>query len=224
MVKTGRELLDTGLVARTWGNISCRCGEQDFLITPSGLDYTRTQPEDIVKVSLLTGEWEGRRKPSSERGVHSIAYQMFPEVQYVIHTHQIFATAFGIAGFEELMLTQEQRLQLGGIALAEYGSGSKKGHGKRGANDPDGASRRTAMCKDRGRSSQKGISFGGDLQGEHQQRRKVTAGEGERSFALPGGGKAVRGAAQSISLCGSGEYSAGIQLGRGRKRSKGAGG
>ena len=119
MVKTGRELLDTGLVARTWGNISCRCGEQDFLITPSGLDYTRTQPEDIVKVSLLTGEWEGRRKPSSERGVHSIAYQMFPEVQYVIHTHQIFATAFGIAGFEELMLTQEQRLQRGGIALAE---------------------------------------------------------------------------------------------------------
>lgn len=127
MVKTGRELLDTGLVARTWGNISCRCGEQDFLITPSGLDYTRTQPEDIVKVSLLTGEWEGRRKPSSERGVHSIAYQMFPEVQYVIHTHQIFATAFGIAGFEELVLTQEQRLQLGGIALAKYGlPGSEK--------------------------------------------------------------------------------------------------
>ena len=38
---TGRELLKTGLVARTWGNVSCRLDEKHFLITPSGLDYLK---------------------------------------------------------------------------------------------------------------------------------------------------------------------------------------
>lgn len=45
---TGRELLKTGLVARTWGNVSCRLDKSSFLITPSGLDYLKTMPEDIA--------------------------------------------------------------------------------------------------------------------------------------------------------------------------------
>ena len=37
--KEGRELLQTGLVARTWGNFSARIPGGQFVITPSGLDY-----------------------------------------------------------------------------------------------------------------------------------------------------------------------------------------
>ena len=48
LVQTGRELLEKGLVARTWGNISCRLDDESFLITPSGLDYMKTTDEDIV--------------------------------------------------------------------------------------------------------------------------------------------------------------------------------
>ena len=35
----GKKLQQAGLVARTWGNISCRIDENHFVITPSGLDY-----------------------------------------------------------------------------------------------------------------------------------------------------------------------------------------
>lgn len=76
---TGRELLKTGLVARTWGNVSCRLDKSSFLITPSGLDYLKTMPEDIVYVDLSTMEWEGKHKPSSEKGVHAAAYELFDD-------------------------------------------------------------------------------------------------------------------------------------------------
>lgn len=121
LVDTGKELLESKLVARTWGNVSCRLDSENYVITPSGLDYTRTQVEDIVKMELATGQWQGKRKPSGERGVHSAAFSVYPEVNFVIHTHQIYATAIGLAGFEQLSITEEEKEQLGGIAIAGYG-------------------------------------------------------------------------------------------------------
>lgn len=127
LVETGRELLKTGLVARTWGNVSCRLDADSFVITPNGLDYTRTEEDDIVVMNLQTGEWKGNHKPSGERGVHAAAYRTFSDVNFVIHTHQTYATAIGLAGFEKLDMTEEERQKLGGIALADYGlPGMKK--------------------------------------------------------------------------------------------------
>ncbi len=127
LVDTGRELLQSGLVARTWGNVSCRLDVDSFVITPSGLDYTKTGEEDIVKMNLTTGEWQGIHKPSGERGVHMAAYQVFPDVNFVIHTHQTYATALGLAGFAHLDITEEERERLGGIMPADYGlPGTKK--------------------------------------------------------------------------------------------------
>ncbi len=127
LVDTGRELLETGLVARTWGNVSCRLDADSFVITPSGLDYTKTGEKDIVRMNLATGEWQGIHKPSGERGVHIAAYQVFPEVNFVIHTHQTYATALGLAGFPHLDITKEEKETLGGIMLADYGlPGMKK--------------------------------------------------------------------------------------------------
>ena len=127
LVDTGRELLKTGLVARTWGNVSCRLDADSFVITPSGLDYTKTGEEDIVRMNLATGEWQGIHKPSGERRVHIAAYQVFPEVNFVIHTHQTYATALGLAGFAQMDITKEEKEMLGGIMLADYGlPGMKK--------------------------------------------------------------------------------------------------
>ena len=66
----------------------------------------------------------GAHKPSSEKGVHLAAYQTFPEVGYVIHTHQTYATAIGLCGFEQLAMTEEEAEKLGGIARAAYGLSS----------------------------------------------------------------------------------------------------
>lgn len=125
--QTGLALLETGLVARTWGNVSSRLDPNHFLITPSGLDYHKTQPQDIVRVELSTMTWEGSRKPSGERGVHAAAYKVFPEVNFVIHTHQNCASALGLAGFDTMDITQDEQAALGCLAKAAYGlPGTKK--------------------------------------------------------------------------------------------------
>ena len=127
LVESGKQLLETGLVARTWGNVSCRLDEKSCVITPSGLDYMQTEEKDIVKLDLETGQWHGERKPSGERGVHIAAYRAFPDAGFIIHTHQTYATAVGLAGYDSLDMTDDERQKLGGIALAGYGlSGTKK--------------------------------------------------------------------------------------------------
>lgn len=127
IVATGKELLEKELVARTWGNISERADENSFLITPSGLSYLQTEPEDISLYRMEDDSWEGRRKPSSEKGIHKAAYQLFPDVNFVIHTHQNFATALSLAGWKNLKMTPEEAEKLDGVGRAGYGlPGTKK--------------------------------------------------------------------------------------------------
>lgn len=118
--ETGRALLETGLVARTWGNVSARVDQTHFLVTPSGLDYLRITPDDLAVCDCESGSWTGQRKPSGERGVHAAAYRLYPEVQFVIHTHQTYATALSLAGYRPGCFTAEERHALGGVSVAQY--------------------------------------------------------------------------------------------------------
>ncbi len=127
VAETGRMLLEKKLVARTWGNISERIDSDTFAISPSGLDYLHTEPEDVAIVKLADMTWEGRRKPSSEKGIHAAAYRTFPDVNFVIHTHQNFASALGLGGFIQDRMTAEQKERLGNVYTAGYGlPGTKK--------------------------------------------------------------------------------------------------
>ena len=121
IIDTGIELLEEKLVARTWGNISARIDADNYLITPSGLDYTSMREEDIVSVNIKTGEYTGINRPSGEKGVHSAAYEVFDDVNFVVHTHQTYATAVSLAGLDSFDITEEEIEKLGGIALADYG-------------------------------------------------------------------------------------------------------
>ena len=76
------------------GNVSARlpgAGDERFLVTPTGLAYEDTAPEDIVPVTL-DGEARGPRLPSSEWRFHRDIYRARPDVNAVVHTHSPFAT------------------------------------------------------------------------------------------------------------------------------------
>lgn len=93
IIKAGHRLLEEKLIARTWGNISARISDTQYIITPSGRAYDTLRPEDLVKVNMKGESYEGRYKPSSEKGVHTAAYQLRKDVDFVIHTHQFYASA-----------------------------------------------------------------------------------------------------------------------------------
>ena len=46
--ETAKKMSSSGLVAGTWGNISARVDDEYMVITPSGMDYDRLFPEDMV--------------------------------------------------------------------------------------------------------------------------------------------------------------------------------
>lgn len=93
VVEAGKKLVDTGLIARTWGNVSCRVSDTQFVITPSGRAYETLTPDEIVTVNIADCSYEGDLEPSSEKGVHAEIYRQRPDINFVIHTHQHYASA-----------------------------------------------------------------------------------------------------------------------------------
>ena len=94
------ELPKYGLVTFTWGNVSGVDRESGMMvIKPSGVDYDNMTPEDMVVVSLATGERvEGKWKPSSDTATHVALYNAFPNIGGVVHTHSRWATSWAQAG------------------------------------------------------------------------------------------------------------------------------
>ncbi len=107
VVKAGIKLVQSGLIARTWGNVSCRIDSETFAITPSGRDYMSLSPEDIVEVKISDLSYSGSIKPSSEKGIHKEVYERFPHINFVIHTHQENASAISAAGIDEIPIRYE---------------------------------------------------------------------------------------------------------------------
>ncbi|MBQ4649426.1 MAG: class II aldolase/adducin family protein [Firmicutes bacterium] len=128
LVEYGKKLVKSGLVQGTWGNLSIRLDNQYMLVTPSGLDYMRLTPADMVKVDINTLKYEGNLKPTSEKGLHAEVYKRRSDVGAVIHTHSKYCCVFAAA--EQPMPVSDKEMQkLFGteIPLAGYGlPGTKK--------------------------------------------------------------------------------------------------
>ena len=98
VISVALRLKESDLIVRTYGNISCRVNEDQFVITPSGRDYETLKSEDIVLMNISDGSYEGNILPSSEYLVHRITYKLHPGAECVIHTHQAAASALSILG------------------------------------------------------------------------------------------------------------------------------
>ncbi|HPG92418.1 MAG TPA: class II aldolase/adducin family protein [Clostridia bacterium] len=127
VLNAAKKLLSENLVARTWGNVSCKCEDGKIIITPSGLSYEKMTVADLVLFDPITKKSNGKHKPSSEKGIHAAAFEIFPDAEFVIHTHQIYASALSLYGIENIKLSAEEKALLGDIGIAEYGlPGTKK--------------------------------------------------------------------------------------------------
>ena len=93
------DLVDAGLVILTWGNVSGVDRAAGVMaIKPSGVAYGEMQPDDMVVVSLESGEVvDGRLRPSSDTPTHLHLYRSFPEAGGVAHTHSTHAVSWAQA-------------------------------------------------------------------------------------------------------------------------------
>ena len=99
VVEYGKMMSAARLSTGTSGNISVYNHELGLMaISPSGLDYFSTTPEDVVVTDLNGNIVDGTRKPSSEWGLHTIFYQNKPDSGAVVHTHSMYCTIFACLG------------------------------------------------------------------------------------------------------------------------------
>jgi L-ribulose-5-phosphate 4-epimerase len=93
------ELVRRGLVLYTFGNASGIDRDEGLVvIKPSGVDYDRLKPEDMVVTDLEGAVIEGSLRPSSDLKTHLALYQAFDGIGGVVHTHSEHATAWAQAG------------------------------------------------------------------------------------------------------------------------------
>lgn len=101
IVQYGKKLIEAGLTKGTGGNISIYNREKRLMaISPSGIDYFETRPEDVVIMDLQGNIIDGKKKPSSEYSMHKIFYEKKDDIKAVVHTHSTYATAIACLNWE----------------------------------------------------------------------------------------------------------------------------
>lgn len=86
------------LVTFTWGNVSAIDRERGlFVIKPSGIEYDKLVPSDMVVMDLNGNKVEGDYNPSSDTPTHLELYKAYPQIGGIVHTHSPWATSWAQA-------------------------------------------------------------------------------------------------------------------------------
>lgn len=101
VLRANQEIARRGLAPHTFGNASGidRSGAEPLVvIKPSGVDYAKLTPTDMVVTDLDGKIVEGALRPSSDLDTHTLLYREFPAIGGIVHTHSEFATSWAQAG------------------------------------------------------------------------------------------------------------------------------
>lgn len=86
------------LVNFTWGNVSGIDREKGlFVIKPSGVQYEKMTPDDMVVCDLDGNVVEGNLNPSSDTPTHAYLYKHFKYIGGIVHTHSPWAVSYAAA-------------------------------------------------------------------------------------------------------------------------------
>ena len=96
LIETCRGMNRLGINKGTSGNVSVRHGN-GLLVSPTGIGYDAMRPEDVVQLDW-DGQFEGDVLPTSEWRFHRDILAARPDLNAVVHTHSVHATAVAIMG------------------------------------------------------------------------------------------------------------------------------
>jgi L-ribulose-5-phosphate 4-epimerase len=131
IVTTAQALTRDGYLMATGGNLSVRIPNANaFAVTPSNFDYMKMTADDICVLDFNLAPLEGTLTPSVEAGMHCAIYQARADVNAIVHTHQVYASALTMIKAPIPALFDEQARFLGRsveiIPYAPSGTGMLK--------------------------------------------------------------------------------------------------
>ena len=116
-----QEMLRSGLVEGTAGNVAARLPDGNAVLTPSSLDYLEMSLDDLVVCDLDGTVLEGERSPTTEKSLHLSALRLYPEIGATMHCHAKFATMFALTRTPIPACIEEFDVFVGGdVEVADY--------------------------------------------------------------------------------------------------------
>ncbi len=101
IVETGKRMIDARLTTGTGGNLSIFNRQENLIaIKPSGVPYQSMRAQDVVVLRPDGERVDGVLKPSSETKFHLAIYHARPDVDAILHSHQVHATTIACMGIE----------------------------------------------------------------------------------------------------------------------------
>jgi L-fuculose-phosphate aldolase len=121
LLATARELLRTGLVEGTAGNLSARLPDGNVVMSPSSVPYDTMTAGDLAVLDLDGNVVAGERPPTSEKALHLACLRQHDDIGAVIHSHAKYATMFAITRRPIPCVIEEFDIYVGGeVPVAEY--------------------------------------------------------------------------------------------------------
>jgi len=112
---------EQGLMISSYGTVSMRWENNDFLITPTGVNRWDLKLDDIVQIK--GGKREVGKKPSRASWIHQEIYKRNPKVNSIIMTQSPYLMAFGVTNsYLNVRTIPESWIFLQDINAVKYGS------------------------------------------------------------------------------------------------------
>lgn len=97
VLRTALLLPRYSLVWMAGGTVCARDPETGYVVvTPSGLDYERLAPDDMIVTDMDMNPVEGKYRPSVALNLWTGFMRARTEINAVVHTHSPYATAFSV--------------------------------------------------------------------------------------------------------------------------------
>ena len=121
LVETAQELLRSGLVEGTAGNLSARLPDGNVVLTPSSLPYETMTLDQLVVTDLDGNVREGETSPTTEKMLHLACLKAYDDVHAVIHCHAKYCTMFALTRTPIPCVIEEVEVYVGGdVPVANY--------------------------------------------------------------------------------------------------------
>lgn len=116
---------EQGLMISSYGTVSMRLENNDFIITPTGINRWDIDLDDIVQIK--DGHRETGKIPSRATWIHQEIYNRNPNVNSIIMTQSPYLMAFGVTGkYLDVRTIPESWIFLQDINFVKYGSHFRK--------------------------------------------------------------------------------------------------
>ena len=109
---TAQAMAAKGFATGSSGNVSLRVGDR-FLITASGIPYECLSAEQVIEMDDGGATYSGTGAPSSEWRMHAEIYRVREDVQSIVHTHSLYATAAAVMLSSLPIVHDEGKILLG---------------------------------------------------------------------------------------------------------------